>query len=136
MSACWCQQLALAFALTRYWIYIIKYFLKNRILNSRIGWWPSKIKWSVFIETVFQWKDSLNWKIWRISSQNIISQKMIIYKPVWFLYVLGLGHLSLFVQGLDQGENDQFADFQLLFPGDYSVLRTANNMVFRDTRSS
>ena len=48
---------------------------------------------------------------------------MIIYKPVWFLYFLGLGHLSLFVQGLDQDESDQYADFQLLFPGDYRVLR-------------
>ena len=54
---------------------------------------------------------------------------MIIYKPVWFLYFLGLGHLSLFVQGLDQGESDQYADFQLLFPGDYSVLRIWTDQV-------
>ena len=48
---------------------------------------------------------------------------MIIYKPVWFLYFLGLGHSSLFVQGLDQGLEDQYADFQWLFPGNNSVIR-------------
>ena len=103
---------------------LLKTFLKNRILNSKIGWWSSKINWSVFIETVFQWKDSLNWRIRRILSQNIIFLKMIIYKPVWFLYFLGLGHSSLFVQGLDQGLEDQYADFQWLFPGNYNMIRT------------
>lgn len=119
---------------------LLKIFLKNRILNSKIGWWPSKINWSVFIETVFQWKDSLNWRIRRILSQNIIFLKMIIYKPVWFLYFLGLGHSSLFVQGLDQGLEDQYADFQWLFPGNNSVIRIGEVYTsgiiwfFRDTK--
>ena len=69
---------------------------------------------------------------------------MIFYKPIWFLYFLGLGQSGFSVQGLDRSNDYQKdADFQMLFPGEFSV-NIFNCFIYlflivdilRDTKSS